>query len=79
MAPGSANPLADYDARIACVDTAADDAPVPVTGSRPSWSVSDLAAGQVVRCTITNTPRTGERSVTTCAVPAQPTPTACTR
>ena len=57
MVPGSTNPLSDYAARLECVDTANNNAPVTVQGSAPSWTLSGLGTGQRVRCDVTNTPR----------------------
>ncbi|WP_426247597.1 CshA/CshB family fibrillar adhesin-related protein [Nocardioides sp. LHG3406-4] len=57
MATGSPSPLSDYGTTVSCVDAAKANMPVATTGSGPAWTVSGLANGQDVRCTITNTAR----------------------
>ncbi|MCA0297046.1 MAG: CshA/CshB family fibrillar adhesin-related protein [Actinobacteria bacterium] len=64
MAAGSTNPISDYVPKIACVDAANSNATVTTSGSGPSWTVTGLANGQNVVCTITNTPRPAAISVT---------------
>ncbi|PZQ43459.1 MAG: hypothetical protein DI570_29160, partial [Phenylobacterium zucineum] len=63
MAAGSANPLSDYVPAASCVDQANGNAKVATSGSAPNWTVSSLANGQYVVCTITNTARPAELSV----------------
>ena len=54
--------LADYDASIACVDTANQNAAVPASGTTPNWSVTVTHNSDIV-CTITNTRGTGKLEV----------------
>ncbi len=55
--------LANYTSGIACVNTASQNAPVAATAGQGGWSVP-VAGDSAIKCTITNTRKTGTLTVT---------------
>lgn len=55
--------LANYTSSISCVNTASQNAPVAATAGQAGWSVP-VAGDSAVKCTITNTRKSGTLTVT---------------